>query len=311
MTEPRLTAFMREYLKGLERFNAALDPPFRDMALLREVFTHSSFLNEVPAGAGEFSSNERLEFLGDAVLGAAISHLLFKRYAATQEGGLTLLRARLVNRRVLADLARKLGLERHILMGRGLAASGGASNERILAGLFEAYIGGRYLEEGFDATLLRVERLFGPMMEEVGAEPGYFDYKPGLQELTQRLFREMPRYVLAKSSGAPHEKTYTVEVIVKGEVLGRGRGRSKKEAEQAAAREAMERLEGAGAGKGKKTGGKQSVSAGAEHAGSVGTGGKAAAETAAHKNPAEDKDRKRAGTKRGRAARAHEKARKK
>ena len=242
MTEPRLTAFMREYLRRLEEFNATLDPPFSDMGLLREVFTHSSFLNEVPGSAGEFRSNERLEFLGDAVLGAAISHILFREYSSTREGGLTQIRARLVNRRVLAGLARDLGLGEHILMGRGMAASGGASNDRVLAGLFEAFIGGRYLELGFETVLELVERLFGPLMDEAAESPGYFDYKPGLQELTQRLFRETPQYELTKSVGPPHRRTYYVEVSIAGRVIGRGSGRNKKEAEQAAAREAMESL---------------------------------------------------------------------
>ncbi len=242
MRERCLVDSMGDYMRRLEKFNASLDPPFRDMALLREVFTHSSFLNEAPGGPGEFSSNERLEFLGDAVLGAAISHILFREFTSTPEGGLTLIRARLVNRRVLAGLARDLGLGGYILMGRGMAASGGASNERVLAGLFEAYLGGRYMEEGFDALLARVEDLFGPLLEEAAEEPGYFDFKPELQELTQRLFKEPPQYTLEDTSGPPHRRTYTVEVSIKGRVIGRGRGASKKEAEQAAAREAMERL---------------------------------------------------------------------
>ncbi len=254
MSEPRVTAFMRGYLERLERFNASLDPPFSDMDLLREVFTHSSFLNEAAGRASEFpssgfSSNERLEFLGDAVLGAAISHLLFKEYPAMPEGGLTRLRARLVNRRVLAGLAQKLGLGDHLLMGRGMAASGGAANERILAGLFEAFLGGRYLEEGFDALLARVIGLFKPLVEDAATEPGYFDYKPELQEMTQRLFREMPEYRVTRQSGAPHERAYKVEVSVRGRVMGRGTGKSKKEAEQAAAKEA---IAGIGRGSGEK-----------------------------------------------------------
>ncbi|MFQ5353517.1 MAG: ribonuclease III [Thermodesulfobacteriota bacterium] len=248
-------SFMEGYLKGLAGFNETLSPPFKDFGLFKEVFTHSSFLNEAAADMGTGSagkaarSNERLEFLGDSVLGAAISHILFTRYPEMQEGELTRLRARLVNRRVLCRLAEELRLGEHLLMGRGMAASGGAGNERILAGLFEAYLGARYIEEGFNPALLgRVERLFSGLIEEAVTEPGYFDYKPALQELAQRLFVSTPVYSVTGTSGSPHERIYEVEVSIGGRVRGKGAGRSKKKAEQAAAGmalEEMERAEGA------------------------------------------------------------------
>ncbi len=249
MKERRSSAFMDDYLKGLSAFNATLTPPFRDRTLLKEVFTHSSFLNEASrdSGGGEGGatrSNERLEFLGDSVLGAAISHILFDLYPEMQEGGLTRLRARLVNRRVLCGLAGQMGLQDYILMGRGMAGVGGAKNEKVLAGLFEAYLGARYIEEGFDGLLGHVERLFSHMIEDAVREPGYFDYKPALQELAQRLTKAAPLYSVTGRSGSPHARTFEVEVSIKGRVCGGGKGKSKKEAEQAAARNALEFLKG-------------------------------------------------------------------
>jgi len=242
--KPRKATFMDDYLKGLEDFNETLTPPIKDNALLKEVFTHSSFLNEAASSKGGAAarSNERLEFLGDSVLGAAISHLLFDHFPDMPEGGLTRLRARLVNGRVLCGLAREMGLQKYILMGRGMASTAGAKNERVLAGLFEAYLGARYIEEGFAGLYSHVERLFSGLMDAAVREPGYFDYKPALQELSQRLFRSMPLYTLAGRSGTPHDRTFSVEVSINGKIRGRGRGKSKKEAEQAAARNALDRL---------------------------------------------------------------------
>ncbi len=236
--------FMDDFQKGLDAFNAALIPPFKDPALLKEVFTHSSFLNEAPPPGGPMDrrSNERLEFLGDSVLGAAISHILFLRYPLMPEGSLTRLRARLVNGRVLFGLAIDLGLQNHILMGRGMAGTGGAKNEKALAGLFEAYLGARYIEEGFTGLFAHVERLFSGLIDDAVREPGYFDYKPALQELAQRLLKSMPIYTVTGRSGAAHDRTFDVEVSIKGRVRGSGIGKSKKEAEQAAARDALERL---------------------------------------------------------------------
>ncbi len=241
---------MEDYLQGLREFNASLTLPFKDFELLREVFTHSSLLNEAKGDFGAEGSwsaprsNERLEFLGDSVLGAVVSHILFLRYPDMQEGGLTRLRARLVNRRVLSGLAVELRLDEHLLMGRGMAGSGGAANERILAGLFEAYLGARYIEGGFIDLLEYVERLFAALIEDAVNEPEYFDYKPALQEFVQRVFGSTPVYFVAGQSGSPHERTYEVEVSVNGRVCGRGSGRSKKAAEQAAAGKALEELRG-------------------------------------------------------------------
>jgi len=242
--KPRKATFMDNYLQGLEDFNATLTPPIKDPSLLKEVFTHSSFLNEAASSKGAVAarSNERLEFLGDSVLGAAISHLLFDRYPDMPEGGLTRLRARLVNGRLLSGLAKEIGLENHILMGRGMASASGAKNDRVLAGLLEAYLGARYIEEGFAGLYSHVERLFSGLIETAVREPGYFDYKPALQELSQRLLKSMPVYTLAGSTGTPHDRTFTVEVSINGKIRGCGTGKSKKEAEQAAARNALDGL---------------------------------------------------------------------
>ncbi len=217
---------------------------FRDQNLLRRVFIHSSYVNEQRDEYLE--SNERLEFLGDAILSAIISHILFERFPEKDEGELTKLRARLVNRRTLARLARDLDLGRYILMGKGEMLTGGRENPSILAATFEALIAGIYMDRGFKRTYSFVEGLFLPLIDESVTEPGHFDFKPGLQELTQRLYRVKPVYRLIRESGPPHRKTFEVEVRIRGEVAGRGIASSKKEAEQKAAQHALRRLRGKG-----------------------------------------------------------------
>ncbi|MFQ5441746.1 MAG: ribonuclease III [Thermodesulfobacteriota bacterium] len=231
---------MKDFESGIEVFNRGLSPPLKDRALLKRVFTHSSFLNE--PGGGGLESNERLEFLGDAVLGAAAAHMLYLKFPDVSEGELTRLRARLVNRRALAGLSRELGLDRLLLLGKGEARAGGAENARNLAGVFEALLGAIYLEAGFKKTMAYTAALFSPLMDGVKKGPGWFDYKPELQELTQRFFKTHPRYSVTKDSGRPHAKTFEVEVRVGSRVLARGTGTRIKDAEQAAAKKALEEV---------------------------------------------------------------------
>ncbi|MBI5588725.1 MAG: ribonuclease III [Deltaproteobacteria bacterium] len=229
----------------LEEFQETLPFHFKDLVLLQKVFVHRSFLNEKDASTLKAKeSYERLEFLGDAVLSNIVSHLLYDKYPDADEGELTRLRAKLVNRQALANIARGLNLNDYVLLGKGERSGGGSENPMILAGVFEALVAAIYFELGFKITFSYMEMLFSPLIDTATAhEPGHFDYKPRLQELSQRIFKEAPAYRLVKEEGPPHKKTFDLEVVIKGEVFGRGSAAKKKDAEQLAAEEALKKLE--------------------------------------------------------------------
>ncbi len=224
----------------LDEFNNGLPFPIGDPKLLKEVFTHRSYLNESDEEGLE--SNERLEFLGDSILSTVISRLLFKRFAELDEGGLTRLRARLVNTRALAEAALKMGMDGFLLLGRGEAASGGNENPTILAGAFEALLAAVYIDSGFKKSFSFIEEIFKDQIDDSLLELVHFDYKPALQELSQSTFKAAPKYRLTGESGPPHKKVFEVEVAINGEVMGSGTAGKKKDAEQAAAEEALKRL---------------------------------------------------------------------
>ncbi|MCC6502237.1 MAG: ribonuclease III [Deltaproteobacteria bacterium] len=226
--------------QSLDNFTLTLPFSFTDRPLLKKVFVHRSYLNE-KEGSG-LESNERLEFLGDAVLSAVISHMLYIRYPEINEGILTKMRARLVNRQALASLALKLRLDNHLLLGKGEKRTGGDANPTILAGVFEAFIAAVYFHHGFQKTFEYLEAMFSPLLEATLDEPVHFDYKPRLQELAQKLFKEAPVYALTREEGLPHKKTFDVEVSVNGKALGKGTASKKKDAEQLAAGEALKNL---------------------------------------------------------------------
>jgi ribonuclease-3 len=212
----------------------------KDLAVLENVFVHSSFLNE-KEGRG-LESNERLEFLGDAVLSIAVSHILFEMFPEMKEGDLTRLRARLVNREVLARLSSELGMGELMLLGKGERLSGGAENPAILADAFEALAAAVYLDGGWRKANGFARKFFIPILEKTPGE-AHFDYKPILQEITQKFFKEAPSYSVVKEEGPPHRRRFTVEVKVAGETMGEGAAFRKKDAEQAAAKEAIAALE--------------------------------------------------------------------
>jgi ribonuclease-3 len=225
----------------LDEFNKKLPFPIGDEELLKRVFTHRSYLNE--SGEEGLESNERLEFLGDSVLSTVISRMLFKRFTELDEGGLTRLRARLVNTRALAEAALRMRMNEFLLLGRGEAASGGAENQTILAGTFEALLAAVYIDSGAEESFSFIEGLFKDQLDDSLLELVHFDYKPALQELSQSTFKAAPEYRLTGESGPPHKRVFDVEVAVNGEVLGRGTAGRKKDAEQAAAEEALKRLD--------------------------------------------------------------------
>jgi len=206
---------------------------FKDQALLRRALTHSSYANE----RHEAENNERLEFLGDSVLGMITGEFLFLNYAHLPEGELTKLRASLVCEASLVDFARSLSLGEHLLLGRGEIGTGGRARPSILADAFEAVLAAVYLDAGMDAARGFVLRFIRPALEK--HREAFKDYKTMLQEIIQKNPEERLQYVPAGESGPDHDKRFVVEVRLNGQVIGKGEGRSKKQAEQDAAREAL------------------------------------------------------------------------
>jgi ribonuclease-3 len=226
-----------------DALDRALGVAFRDPRLRQAALTHRSFAFEQGLGV----TNERLEFLGDAVLGLVVTDMAYRAFPELPEGNLAKLRAAVVNMAALADVARSLGLGQLLLLGKGEERSGGRDKASILADALEAVFGAVYLDRGLDVARELIERLFRPRMEAYVRGEGDRDYKTLLQELSSQELRSMPEYRVDER-GPDHEKEFTATVFVGGEPLGTGVGRSKKEAEQQAAREAFERITGRGRG---------------------------------------------------------------
>ena len=232
MTEERMAS-----LRGLAE---QLDSSFRDLALLDNALIHRSFVNENPLLAVQ--DNERLEFLGDAVLELCISDMLMKIFPASPEGQLSKLRASVVNEQPLAELARRFRLGDYLLLGKGEEISGGREKNSLLANTFEAVIAALYLDRGFDNALIFVSRLFATLIAEGTQGSIYRDYKTTLQETAQNRFKELPQYSLVGEQGPDHNKLFEVRLTLNGVLDTCGTGKNKKEAEQQAARKALEIL---------------------------------------------------------------------
>ena len=210
---------------------------FKRSDLLEEAFRHSSYVNEL--GDMGVRDNERLEFLGDAVLDLAVSDILMEIFQEAKEGDLSKFRASVVNERGLSQVAKELGLGDFLLLGKGEELSGGREKPSILADTVEALLGALYLDAGFSKTKEIIHRLFLRYIEHLDSGGGIDDYKSLLQEFTQETYKSRPEYVLTDETGPAHEKCFKVAVRVNGDVVASGEGRSKKEAEQKAAREAL------------------------------------------------------------------------
>jgi ribonuclease-3 len=219
----------------LPEFQQRISHAFRDPALLERALTHRSYANEnrVPA------HNERLEFLGDSVLNLIVSERLMAACPDSTEGDLSRLRAAIVSEPALALVARSIGLGDHILLGRGEEQTGGRDKDSLLANSLEALIASIYLDSGKEATDRFVMRFFEDIIRRTCASGGSFDHKTRLQELCQERLKQLPEYRMVSESGPDHQKQFTVEVWVKGELHGQGTGRNKKER---AAKEALERM---------------------------------------------------------------------
>ncbi len=213
----------------------------KKLALLEQALVHSSYVNENPDLVS--GHNERLEFLGDAVLDFIVADKLYRDFPDLAEGEMTKLRAALVRRDTLARVARAIGLGNFLYMGKGEETSGGRGKTPNLAGALESVIAAVYLDRGAKTAGDMVIRLLGGEWEKVTSQDTGTDYKSELQELAQSRFRLMPSYHIVAESGPDHDKTFTVEVILNAETLGRGMGKSKKLAETEAARAALKKLE--------------------------------------------------------------------
>lgn len=218
----------------------ALGYHFKNEALLREALRHSSYANE--HHGGESVSNERLEFLGDSVLGFVTAEFLFRLHPDAPEGDLTRIRARLVCEESLHEVAKRLKLGEYLCLGRGEETGGGRERASILADATEAVIAAVYLDGGIDEACALIHRMLLDDVREVRAAEKRVDYKTALQELVQRKPGRTLSYRLTGESGPDHDKTFTVAVLLGDDVAGTGSGRSKKEAEQMAARDALEKL---------------------------------------------------------------------
>lgn len=225
----------------MESLEKKLGYTFRNKALLSEALNHSSYANE-HRGQG-LESNERLEFLGDSVLGFVTAEFLFLRHPDLPEGDLTRIRAALVCEESLHEVAQGLGLGEHLKLGRGEEAGGGRTRPSILADATEAVFAAVYLDGGIEAASALIHRVLLDCQREEVVEEKRKDYKTALQELVQRQPDQELVYRMAGESGPDHNKTFLAEVLLNGAVVGAGEGHSKKEAEQSAARAALDKLQ--------------------------------------------------------------------
>ena len=219
-------------IKDLE---AAIGYRFRDISLLQNALTHSSYANE--RWHNSLLSNERLEFLGDSVLGMLVAEYLYKTFPDRPEGELTRMRADMVCEKTLAAAANRIGLGSHLLLGHGEERFGGRNRDSILADAMESVIAACFLDGGLEAALGFVRQFI--LVEVPVARMHNADYKTALQELVQQKKNQVLAYALVGQSGPDHDKEFSVEVSLNGTVVGRGTGSSKKRAEQDAARDAI------------------------------------------------------------------------
>jgi ribonuclease III len=227
---------LRSFLKSFDL--ESLAPERVDLAL-----THRSYANELGTG----QDNERLEFLGDAVIASVCSDYLFHEFAQSDEGDLSKLRSHIVSRNMLGKRAREMGMGPLLLLGKGEGKSGGHLRRSLLGSALEALVGVLYLDEGYARTMAFVrEQIVKPLLEELGRDTRIGDFKSGLQEWSQARSGAVPVYRVVEEHGPDHNKTFTVEVEVEGRAIARGEGPRIKHAENDAARRALEQLRAEG-----------------------------------------------------------------
>lgn len=230
-----------ERIDKLKSLEFALEYQFADLRLLDVALTHRSFMNE--SSEPGLQDNERLEFLGDAVLDLCVSHLLMKAFPDYNEGRLSRMRSLLVNEYPLAEMGRKFSLGEYLRLGKGEESSGGRNKSSILSNAFEAVVAAVYLDSSFDRVYAVMEKLFEPLILQDTDNLLFRDFKTQLQEVSQELFKTIPKYSLMDEYGPDHNKTFVVQLGIANRIRTSGMGKSKKEAEQEAARRALEELD--------------------------------------------------------------------
>ena len=228
-------------MKDTELFEQEVGITFKDKDLLKQAFTHRSYLNENPELG--LAHNERLEFLGDAVLELVVTEYLYKNYIDKPEGELTMWRAALVNARMLAEIAKELNLGDYLLLSHGEAREQGKARDYILANTMEALIGAVYLDQGLKICKKIIEQHVLSKLPRVLEEKLFEDAKSRFQELAQEKTGITPDYQVLKEWGPDHEKSFRIGVVVGKDIIAEGEGTSKQEAEQEAARRALEAME--------------------------------------------------------------------
>lgn len=228
-------------MPDLKKLQENLGVTFKDQKLLTIALTHRSYLNE---DKSSHVSNERLEFLGDSVLSLLVSTQLYTKFELYPEGKLTSFRSLLVKTKTLGDLSKKLQLGEFLLMSKGEEKSGGRNNSSLLADTFEAVLGAIYMDRGLEEAKHFLEKKLFPLISEVEKNAELLDYKSSLQEVVQEKQKNSPTYTVLDEIGPDHDKVFTIGVMVDNKLLAKGQGRSKQEAEQEAARLALNSSKG-------------------------------------------------------------------
>jgi ribonuclease-3 len=230
----------QSYSKNTAELEAALGYRFHNVALLQEALTHKSYQHEHADRSAGF--NERLEFLGDSVLGLAIAEKLFSISESFTEADMSRMKAYLVNKSVLFEVGSSLKLGRYIRLGKGEESSDGRQKQSIVANAVEAVVGAIFLDAGYNSARDVILSLYGNRIDDIVSRRAWYDYKSALQEQCQAEFGLLPDYLVVSQEGEEHRKIFTIDVYVKGIFYGRGVGKSKKDAQMAAAREALEKI---------------------------------------------------------------------
>ncbi|MBI5139300.1 ribonuclease III [Candidatus Nomurabacteria bacterium] len=210
---------------------------FKDKDLLKQAFIHRSYINENPKTG--LSHNERLEFLGDAVLELVVTDFLYKKYKSYTEGELTAVRSALVNAVIISSVAEKLGMNDYLLLSRGEAKDAGKARQYILANTYEAYVGAIYLDQGYEEVKEFITKTLLPHTEEIVSKKLWRDAKSYVQEKAQEFIGVTPMYKVLNESGPDHDKHFTVGIYFSKDLIAEGKGKSKQEAEQKAAENAV------------------------------------------------------------------------
>lgn len=234
------TSLNKKEISKVKSLEKKIKYKFKDPCILKRALCHKSYVNENRLSSLE--QYERYEFLGDAVLELVISDLMMEKFPKYSEGKLSRLRSALVNEKSLAELARKLNLGKFLFLGKGEDNCGGRNKDSLLSDVYESVLGAIYLDGGFQIAFNFIANQFKDLLHQATQEDIVQDFKTRLQEKTQEIYKAIPKYTLIDEKGPDHSKTFEVHISIKGEILGKGKGRSKKQAEQNAAKLALKDL---------------------------------------------------------------------